>query len=931
MSENTIDTLDLQIKSSSKKAIEALDNLTKKLYSLNKAFQQTDNGAIRKYAREMGRMEAAIRGLASIKFKMPNLNGLSTQLSNIAKIEFSKLSNSGAILKEFSNGVKSLSGLNDIDMSKIDTKKINSISRSIGKLNNINIPDLTGVSKSFKDLASIDINSDGIKNISNALKRLSEAKIEKFNPLKLALIGKTLKSLSKIPDVSSALSRFISSLARLANAGGNINKSASGLTQLGRQIKKTITSLSQVKQISDSTNIFIQSISKLAVAGNKTGQTASQLQNFGKELLTFFKIMKNAPVLSESTIRMTEALSRIASTSRGTISSSNGLKMSFSGLIKILSKLGRGLKKIPSLFSKIVFQTNKANNSISSFRRNIGNILGAFGAFKGIQGIINGTKSAINLGSAITEVENVVNVSFGKMAQSAYDFAAVARKQFGLSELAAKQYSGTMMAMMKSSGILEKDAAKMSIQMSGLAGDLASFYNIDTETAFSKIRAGLAGQVMPLRQLGISMTVANLDAYALAQGIGKTYSEMNQAEKTILRYNYLLSVTKDQQGDFARTSNTWANQIRILKESFSTLSATLGQSFIAILAPIVKGLNFIMQKLEQVAMAFRDFIYAITGYKPQGSQQGVVDDLVGIEGDLQGITDGMEDIKESSGGATGSVEDLAKSLSLLSFDELNQLSKSPTTPDLSGGGSGSGGGIGIGNGYDIIPDDYFDVQKQNSEKFVNNFFESLKKAIESKDWTTFGKIIGNGINSGIQKIHEMIKWDNVKNKVTKIVTAITTSFNSLIHTIKFDEIGATIGDGVNTIINTLNLLITKIDWKNLGKQFATSINSIFTTINWENIGEFLGNKITMLWDLLYGFFANLEYDKIGISLAEGFAGIFKKINFQTISETLVNALNGLTQILTNFADNIDKEKIAKKLSSAINYFISNVNWGDLAK
>ena len=111
-----------------------------------------------------------------------------------------------------------------------------------------------------------------------------------------------------------------------------------------------------------------------------------------------------------------------------------------------------------------------------------------------------------------------------------------------------------MMAMLNSSGVAQDAAAEMSTTLAGLAGDLASFYNIDTDEAFRKIRSGIAGEIEPLRQLGINLSVANLQSYALSQGITASWQSMTQAEQVMLRYNYLMQATSAQQGDFARTS-----------------------------------------------------------------------------------------------------------------------------------------------------------------------------------------------------------------------------------------------------------------------------------------------------------------------------------------------------------------------------------------
>lgn len=866
------------------------------------------------------------------------LTGLSNALSKVSAT-FHKL-NSGEMIA-FSKNINTVSSsLRLISNIKIDSKNIDSVSNAVKKISNINFGNSAQISEgiqklttSLNSLSAIKWTGNGIENIINSLNRLIRADISKFDTNILDKISGSIKSFSGIPDISSNINRLVSSIERIANSGSKATQVSGSLSNLFKELKTGIQNISGIANISTPVNEFVSSIAKLANAGSKTTQTASGLGSLATAILNFFNTMKNAPQINQSTLRMIESLAQISTSGRSTYQMTNNLRMSFSGLTKVLNTVGKSLKKLPSLFSKITSSSKKANNSIGSFGNSLRNILGAFGLYKGAQGIVSWIQSAIDLGSAITEVENVVDVAFGNMSQAAYDFATVAKEQFGISELSAKTYTGTMMSMLKASGIIQEDAAKMAIQIAGLAGDIASFYNIDTETAFTKIRAGLSGQVMPLRQLGISMTVANLNAYALAEGIGKTYAEMSQAEKTILRYNYLISVTSDQQNDFARTSNTWANQVRILKESFKSLSATLGQSFIAVLAPVVKALNALMSKLQQAAIVFQRFIYAITGYKPQGSQQGIVDDYVGLGDDLEGIVDGIGDIQEAGGGASGAIDDLGKSLSVLSFDQLNQLSDVSSAIGGSGGGSGSGSGSGseLDPGYSLVPDDYFDLNEYDPEEIVSEFFDNLTKAVNSKDWESFGRIIGEGINSGIQKIQDMIKWENVGKRITEIITALTTSFNSLVDSIDFESIGSTMGEGINTIINTLNLLITGVNWKNLGSKFAESVNKIFQTVNWENIGEFIGNKIMMLWDFLYGFFSDIKYDEIGISLAEGFNSIFEKINFETIAETLANALNGLSQILSNFVNNVSWDDVSQKLSDGINHFILSVRWDDLGK
>ncbi|MEM5769574.1 MAG: hypothetical protein AAGU32_14965, partial [Bacillota bacterium] len=204
---------------------------------------------------------------------------------------------------------------------------------------------------------------------------------------------------------------------------------------------------------------------------------------------------------------------------------------------------------------------------------------------------------AIEVASDLDEVQNVVDVTFGSMAGSVNEFAQSSLKSFGLSQLAAKQYSSTIGAMLKSMGFATDQAAEMSTTIAGLAGDIASFYNLDPGTAFEKLRSGISGETEPLKQLGINLSQANLEAYAMSQGIKTAYSSMSEMQKATLRYNYILSVTSDAQGDFARTSNSWANQTRLLNEQWSELLGMIGPFLTQVLLPALQYLNNLLSNI----------------------------------------------------------------------------------------------------------------------------------------------------------------------------------------------------------------------------------------------------------------------------------------------------------------------------------------------
>lgn len=607
-------------------------------------------------------------------------------------------------------------------------------------------------------------------------------------------------------------------------------------------------------------------------------------------------------------------------------------------LPKLFQNLGKTAKKaatiIKSVASKITSAFSKIGNSSKQLKTaslNLGSLLKTAIGFKAIRELGEFGKEAIGLGSNIAEVENIVNAAFGSMAGMAYDFASTATEKFGLSELAAKKYSGTMMAMLKSSGVAQGAAAQMSTTLAGLAGDLASFYNIDADTAFQKLRAGISGETEPLKQLGINMNIVNLEAFAAAQGINKAYREMTLAEQATLRYNYILAKTGDAQGDFARTSGTWANQIRLLKMNFESLSAIIGQGLIAAILPAVQMLNKLMSVLKKAAESFRTFMYTLMGKKVEGSQGGIADSMEGMED----ISYGMADVEDATDGTTDSVKELKKALSVLSFDELHQLSAAMEDLGKDTSKTDTGNLDDLGNVLGGAENLWDELAKTDVEGPISEWAKRIREAFLAQDWERLGYEIADGINRGLQKIYDAINWKNVGPKIEKFMDAFTRTFNSLVDNIDWDLLGRTLGAGINTLVNTLNLLIEGIDFKNIGRKLSEGLRGMVGEIEWRSLGNLFGNYFMISWDILNGFVTDMArkndagltgFAELGISIGEAINGVFEKINFSEIYQTVTTGINGIFESIKNLADTINWDEIADNISNGLNTMIRGMDW-----
>lgn len=254
--------------------------------------------------------------------------------------------------------------------------------------------------------------------------------------------------------------------------------------------------------------------------------------------------------------------------------------------LKALDEFEKEAKKTGGEFEETVEDTmGGAESTVSATATKIAKAIGS--AFVTKQ-IIEFGKAAIGVASDLNEVQNVVDTTFGTDgAIKINEWARNAAESFGESELQAKQFTSTLGAMFKSMGVGQADMEEMSMSLAGLAGDMASFYNLDPAEAFEKLRSGISGETEPLKQLGINMSVVNLEAFAMAEGITKSYQEMTQAEQATLRYQYIMSATADAQGDFANTSDSLANQQRILQLEVQTLAAEIGQDLMPIAQEIL--------------------------------------------------------------------------------------------------------------------------------------------------------------------------------------------------------------------------------------------------------------------------------------------------------------------------------------------------------
>lgn len=478
-----------------------------------------------------------------------------------------------------------------------------------------------------------------------------------------------------------------------------------------------------------------------------------------------------------------------------------------SNLSNVSNDIVKETEKTNDIISKqMTVMSKNATKNASGFIRTIRKkLVAAFGT------VATGAfiKSCIEVGSNVTEVQNVVDTAFKDLSWQADQWASNAMTNFGLSELSAKKYMGVFGQMSNAMGITGKAALDMAENVTGLTGDVASFYNLGTDEAYTKLKSIWTGETETLKDLGVIMTQTNLDQYALNNGFGKTTAKMTEQEKVMLRYQYVTSALSNATGDFVKTQDSWANQTRILTLRFQQLKASLGKGFIALFTPILRGFNSLLAGLQKLADGFASFVQMLTGADISSSMGSISADIAGIGDDAGGAADNVSGIGDA---AKKTAKDIEKSLA--GFDQINKLTE--PTDDSSSSGSGTDSTSGIGS-VDLVPN--VSGSTANVSSAISDMADKVKKALEPLKAISFDNLVSSP--------------DNLKRAVQPLTEKLFSGLEWAYYNVLVPLASWYIEDLIPTYINTLadafELLNTVLDvfnpvfesaWDNFFKPIA---------------------------------------------------------------------------------------------------------------
>lgn len=732
---------------------------------------------------------------------------------------------------------------------------------------------------------------------------------------KLQGLGSTLNSLNgaSISNFASGMSQLATSLRSVSSIDTRtFSKIATNMERLGNldtarlvssasALKSMATELSGFANISKQSAEITQLTASISKLGSKSaGYAADNIRNLGSALKEVMTTLSNAPRVNNNIIQMTNALANLSQQGAKVGSASRSLITGFSNTTKSIKSTRSGFRGLAS--------------TIGKFYATYWLVMRAVGKIGG----------AVDLASQLTEVQNVVDTTFGDMASKVDDFTKTSIQDFGMSELTVKQISSRFQALGTSIGISSEQVANgtavankalmsqnntlykttdsmadMSLNLTRLAGDMASFYDVDQADVAKSLQSIFSGTIAPLRRYGLDLTQATLSEWAMKNGLDANIKSMTQAEKVLLRYNYVMANTQAAQGDFAKTANTWANSVRVLKQEFQAWGSIIGSVIINALKPFVQALSKVMLKVISFTRTVADALGAIFGWTIEISGGGAT-----VDG-MEDIAGGVGDIGDSADKSNKKAQKLKKTL--LSIDEIHALDDNSDSGSGGGSGSGGSGGGGAGSGVD------------SSLKKTDGLLEKYKSSI--KDLYSLGKYIGDAL----AKAMESIDWKKIYRKADNFGKGLADFLNGLISPRLFYDLGATIAGSLNTALHFLNSFGTTFDWTNFGLSIANGINGFFENFDFVLLAKTINAWVQGIYTMLTTAIKNVSWKDV----LKGITDFLSNLDIKTV-EIIVGTLL-IKKIISLKLGSVALAFIGKSLSKAIAQAIASKIGFELVK
>lgn len=720
------------------------------------------------------------------------------------------------------------------------------------------VSNLTRAMSSFK---SGEIKTQDFTRLAEGLNRVSKTDVSGIaNAAKsINTLSQTLGGLKTISVDSQGIANIANAVSKLGR--GTVTQAAQNIPVITNSLRGLASGLNGVKIEGFDVEGLERLTSSITKMGGKAATAAADknIVNLAKAVKEMMSVLSTAPKVSQNVIQMTQSLAQLASTG---------------------GRAGTATRSLASSLNIFSSSSNKAKKSA-------GGLAAAFGKFYATYWLLIrslGTlKQAIDISSDLTEIQNVVDVTFGDFKYRIEELASTSITDLGISELTAKQIASRFQSMGVAMGFTQDRMSEMSVELTRLAADMSSFYNVSQDQIATALQSIFTGETEPMRRFGLDLSFATVEAWALANGIDADMRSMTQAQKTMLRYQYVMANTSAAQGDFARTSKNWANQIRILSESFKALGSIVGGTLINAFKPFIQALNSVMVSVINFAKVVSDALGAIFGWEYQVGG--------GVTNDLESAAGAADDMATG----TGDAADNAKKLKsyLLGIDELNVLE-----PDTGDGDSGAGGGgAGAGAGGMADGGEWVDTESL-WEKYTSDI-DSLYE-------------LGEYISKTLTDAMNSIDWESVYEGARNFGTGLANFLNGLISPELFEATGRTIANSLNTAIYATLAFGETFDWTDLGDSIAEGINEFFRNFDFGSAVDVVNTFAKGILTTFVRAVERVDWDLVGNKIGEGIASI----DFLSVMGKAVKAIwKAFNAALDTYAGMIDSAPIETAILS----------------
>lgn len=594
---------------------------------------------------------------------------------------------------------------------------------------------------------------NGLNKLTKQLEKLAEAgrAISSLSGLdKITQAANALKSLDALtgaPKVNS----YVNAINKLSQASGAVQAIAA-FPDVSAQLSSLTNALNSLRSIQDiRLTPLINSLSRLPAVvqaiNSMSAIDTSRIEMLNSAMAAFRT--ENATAIRQ----LANALNRLPTVAQRInqidfTQFSNSIRQLTTTLEPLMQRAEQAAQGLTALAQVMQAASRQSNNSggLGGLGRTLGSLstksLISWASLMKLKKVLD---KCFNVSAQYVENLNLFNVTMGKSASSAFEFAEAVNAALGVDTSDWIRYQGFFQSVGKGFGVVSDKADLMSKNLTQLSYDISSFYNISTEEAYNKVQSGFAGELEPLRRLGFALDEATLKQLAYSKGITQTYESMTQAQKAQLRYVAMIEQAKGigVTGDMSRTIDTASNGVRVLEARIQQFTRALGNMLMPVLSALLPYFTAFVQVLTEAANGIANFL----GFE-----------LPKI--DLSGVSNGYDDIAGAADEATAATEKFKGSLA--GVDQLNIIGSHTNK-------SGSGTGYSTDLDIELPTYDFLNGVESKTKEIAENIRNWFKEAlpwIEAVGAAIGGVFVGSKIIGFITNLRRV--GDAIKTLVSQI-------------------------------------------------------------------------------------------------------------------------------------------------------------------